>query len=339
MMPADKECSVCLKTLPATKEHFHPDPGGQLGFRSECRTCRREKDHLRHKNKDVPASQGTGVKDRESLETAALNRILGKQPEIKSPAKVVLKASEPYSVVIFSDAHVPEHDPDVWRVSLDFLKDTQPDELIINGDFLELLSCSQHGGVVENQQLVDDFRAGRQAIQQIRDVIPNSKITYLEGNHETRLERYLAAEAPTLFGTLSIPEGLHLDTFKVEWVPERQQPVRRGNLLVVHGHQLNGLPKHLACKLVEVYGESNHTVIMGHAHRAQVHTQAGLDGNKRGITLGAMRTKDPTWLHGAKSAWSHQICICYVDSERGTVDAYPITIEDGRFVWAGKSYS
>jgi predicted phosphodiesterase len=57
----------------------------------------------------------------------------------------------------------------------------------------------------------------------------------------------------------------------VEWVPEDQQPIRRGQPRVLHGHQIPGkqLPKYHAAKVADLYGAPGLTVVFGHAHRPQ----------------------------------------------------------------------
>jgi UDP-2,3-diacylglucosamine pyrophosphatase LpxH len=262
--------------------------------------------------------------------------VTGKKVQYKVGAKL-------WTVCILSDVHIPENDKLVWAVVLKWIGENQPDEIILNGDFLELSSCSQHGGAPDITNLEADFEAGRQAIEELRDAAPAAKITYLEGNHETRLVRFILAKAPSLFGALTIPLGLHLDKYGVEYVGEREQPISRGTIDILHGHQVGGgrlaiLPKHHAAKIVDVYGHSGRTVVIGHSHREGVHSKPGTNGNQRGVALGALRTMNPEWMHGHLGGWVHQFGIGYV-WPGGPSHLYAVTIHDGSFVWNGKLYT
>ena len=46
-----------------------------------------------------------------------------------------------YRVLSLFDVHVPEADAFAFRAVLDFARDTQPEHIVIGGDFLELESC------------------------------------------------------------------------------------------------------------------------------------------------------------------------------------------------------
>ena len=67
------------------------------------------------------------------------------------------------------DVHVPEQDMRTWRAWLRWCRDVKPDEVIIGGDFLELESGSQHGGVARPAALVDEIDAGKRALDEIRE--------------------------------------------------------------------------------------------------------------------------------------------------------------------------
>jgi predicted phosphodiesterase len=239
-------------------------------------------------------------------------------------------------VVVLSDVHIPEHDEGAWAASVRFIADIKPEYIILNGDFLEMESCSQHGGSPHIVNIENDFKEGFLAVNELRNAAPNAKIVYLEGNHETRLHRFILSKAPSLFKSLSIPAGLSLKELNIEYIEEDQQPYSIGALDILHGHQMMSLPKHHAAKANDIYGASGRTVVFGHSHRPQVHSKPGLKQNEKSIALGCLRTKDPKWMHGQKSGWQHQILLAYVQGEQ--LQTYPIDINDGHFIWAGKMY-
>src|ERR1035437_9277437 len=71
---------------------------------------------------------------------------------------------KPQKIVLLFDPHIPEHDRKLWYALLAFLRDFRPDEIIIGGDFLELVSCSMHSWSEGQTQFEQDMKAGRIAL-------------------------------------------------------------------------------------------------------------------------------------------------------------------------------
>ena len=301
-MSSTKTCRVCKQDKPATFEHFRENTlDGGDGLRAVCRSCANGKKRARRAQEK--------------------------------------EASTPKAILVLSDVHVPEHDRKVWATSMELAKAIAPDEVVLLGDFLEMSSVSQHGGA-ELEKLTEDFSAGKQALKAIREAVgEDCKITYLEGNHESRLTRFLMTKAPSLRDSLSYQVGLELDSLGVEWVPEGKQPITRGDLDLTHGHQdLRERPsKFHSGKMAEVYGRPERTVMYGHTHKPQVFTRPTVGGHATAIGLGCARTLSPGWLHGAQAGWVHQIAVVYV-TPAGRSHVYPITFRHGQTVWQGKLY-
>lgn len=296
-----KTCYRCKTSKQLVRENWKADKRKPDGFSAVCRVCHNAR---------------VAMQDKQQRRAAKLR-----------------------TLVVLSDVHVPENDKRVWSAAMELLKDIVPNEVILLGDFLELGSVSLHGGAVL-EKLTDDFMAGKAALKEIREVVgADCRITYLEGNHESRLSRYLAAKAPSLMESLSCEVGLGLKDLDVEWVPEGKQPVSRGDLDLTHGHQdLRERPsKYHSGKMAEVYGRPGRTVLYGHTHKPQTFTRPAVGGYATAVGLGCARTLSPGWLHGANAGWVHQIAVVYI-TPAGRVAIYPITFQHGQTVWDGKLY-
>ncbi len=245
-------------------------------------------------------------------------------------------------ILILSDVHVPEHDRPFWRAALAWAREHHPDEVILSGDFGEYASVSQHGGGSE-AKLIDDLTSVKQALDELRAAVGESAtITYLEGNHESRLPRAVVSWAPTFAGALGLAEMLELSRRNIAWVPEHQQPVHRGLLRVFHGHQVLGKygPRHHAAKAADVYGSSPHTeIVYGHVHAAQTFTKPVAGGYVSATSIGCGRTIGPDkvrWLAGREAGWHHGLGVAYITDTIAQV--YSVKVRDGRFIWNGKVY-
>lgn len=258
-----------------------------------------------------------------------LRTLLADPPEEAEPV-----TGTTYTVLSLFDVHVPEADAFAFKAVLDFARDAQPDHVVIGGDFLELESCSQHGGNPSPLALVDEIRAGRKALDRLRDACPTAAMTYLEGNHETRLSRVVASALPTFDGALDLPSLLDLASIGCEWVPYRKlwtPPVPNATLSYTHGEWAS---LHHAKKHLEAYGTS---VRYGHTHRPQSYSRSYGDGRvTQAIGTGCLRTLDPSWC-GPNNSWSHGFGFDEFAPD-GSVTAHNAVLTKRSFAWGGKVY-
>jgi predicted phosphodiesterase len=234
-------------------------------------------------------------------------------------------------IAIITDVHVPDHDQMLWANFLQWCRDEQPQEVIVGGDFLELESCSSHGGTVRPPMLKEDVEDGKAALDQLRAANPDAKITYLEGNHEDRLNRKVVNDAPALDGALSLPEMLELKERGIAW-HKYGEVVMRGKLGVTHGWYT---PVHHAKKHLEELGCS---VMYGHTHRPQVYTRGKVGGTTHGaFGLPCMRVLEAGWLKERPSGWMQGFGVVY-PHEDGCFTPYVVLANRGTFVWNGRIY-
>ena len=268
-----------------------------------------------------------------SDEWDALRELMPQQEEVKHAPS---KSGSTYRILSLFDVHVPDADAFAFKAVLDFARDKQPDHIVIGGDFLELESCSQHGGNPNPRALVDEIKAGRKALQRLRDACPDAALTYLEGNHETRLNRIVSASIPSFDGALTVPNLLELDTLGCEWIPFRKlwTPTidgTPGKLSYTHGEWSS---MHHAKKHLDAYGVS---VRYGHTHRPQTTTRGFADGRVL-MSIGSpcLRTLAPSWA-GPHNGWLHGFGWDEFFAD-GRFTASNIVMADRCFAWRGKVY-
>jgi predicted phosphodiesterase len=251
---------------------------------------------------------------------------------VTAMAKRKSKSAPKSDIVALFDVHVPDHDEAAFNAALSFIADRKPSEIILGGDFLELASCSQHGGDPSPPSFLDDIIAGRRALDAIARASPKSKITYMAGNHEDRLRRYVVSQASRLHGAVSLPDALGLHERGISWVPYGHA-VARGKLLFLHG---TFETRYHAARHLEAYG---HSVAYGHTHRPQTYSRATATSPlQAAFGVGCLRSLDPSWLHGVPCGWAHGLLYVEFYGEHGHYTAHNIVMADRKFAFGGRVY-
>jgi predicted phosphodiesterase len=241
--------------------------------------------------------------------------------------------------LVVSDIHVPFNDVTATKTFLAFLKDFQPDELILNGDILDLKACSGHGDVEADDLLWQEILAGNIFLDEVRKAVgPKCKIHYNEGNHESRLTRFVKRQAPSLHGLTSIPELLKLRERKITWLPYSGDNMYfiTKKLGVTHGfaHGTNYTRATLQ--------KLNVSCIVGHAHRPEYSTAPVVDHRGQHIRgcwgSGCLVPVQHVGYLTAPSGWSQGWTVVYSDERTGDFSVYPINLANGHVFWNGKVY-
>lgn len=239
--------------------------------------------------------------------------------------------------IVINDLHVPFHDNKLLTLFYSFLKDLKPDNLIINGDFLDCFALSSFDKAPgRGKTLLEEVKVGKKILSHIRSLIPRAKIFYLEGNHEFRMKRYLLKQAPELFDVLeiSIPSLLDLKGFHIEYVDGGDDSswqdtyLKLGDIFVGHFKRVNKHSGMTAKALVEDKGVS---VVQGHVHRAGVFNKTLMTGEVlTGIENGCMCDLNPSYIRNPN--WQHAITVIH----NGKAQLIPIT--KYQFYFGNKRY-
>src|SRR2546427_573770 len=125
-----------------------------------------------------------------------------------------------------------------------FLRRERPDWLILNGDFQDFWEISSYDLTPRSgQEFKPEIEIGRSILRSLRRSLPRSRITWIEGNNEFRLRKYLIQNARELYGLpgLSVADLFDLKQLRIEYGACDELAstftdnfVRVGNLYVVH---------------------------------------------------------------------------------------------------------
>jgi predicted phosphodiesterase len=102
------------------------------------------------------------------------------------------------SVLIGGDAHIWNKEPSLmWRAFCKVAKSVKPDAIILNGDILDGAKVSRHKSLLGSRapKISDEIDAAREWIRMLPKV--QTQIWTI-GNHDQRVDNYLANQAPEM---------------------------------------------------------------------------------------------------------------------------------------------
>lgn len=227
----------------------------------------------------------------------------------------VLKASRIASI---SDVHAPFHSELALGTAVEFLKEQEPDALLINGDFADFYAISRWQKDPRKRNFKEEIELVRESICWLRHEFPGCQIVYKQGNHEERWDHWLWNHAPEIcdLEEVQLEAILKLEESQVTMVGEGR-PIMCGKLPVLHGHEL---PKGLTNPVNMARGaflRMIDTVLVGHGHRSSSHTESN-------------------WTHKEITCWS-QGCLCDLTPDYARINrwnygfAFIEVAEDGDF--------
>ena len=122
-------------------------------------------------------------------------------------------------VVVANDFQIPFHDEKALALLKLFLRRERPDWLVLNGDFQDFWEISSFDLTPRiGKEFIEEIKIGKKILKSFRRILRRARITWIEGNHEFRLRKYLIKNAKELYGLpgLNVPELFGLNDLKIE---------------------------------------------------------------------------------------------------------------------------
>lgn len=180
--------------------------------------------------------------------------------------------------IYISDVHLPFQDRAAWQLTLNVINELKPDLVFMGGDILDCYAVSQYDKDPSRKlTLQQDLNYAFEEFSKVRKAAGKSaEIVFLEGNHETRLTRYLSSKAEELsvLNALRLPELLNLDKLKIKWI-ENGTRTKIGKLWHLHGNEVAGGGANIAKAKFDKLGSN---VIFGHHHKMQSYIKRNYEG-------------------------------------------------------------
>lgn len=224
--------------------------------------------------------------------------------------------------VVINDLHVPFQDKRVLGQVLRFIREVQPDTVILNGDILDAYSLSTFVKSSKRRvTLADEINAAKTVLKDIREAAPNAVVHFTEGNHETRLRRYLDSNSPALatLPCLRWESLLGLDDLGIQWHGTEGFKLNR-SFLVLHGDRVS---KHAGATARMEFERHLVSGISGHTHRAGRHDVVGHSKDFHWVENGCLCELNPEYISG-KPNWQQAISLVEYNRDRTHVRLIPI---------------
>jgi len=175
----------------------------------------------------------------------------------------------------------PIHDEQAISVALKVIEKLNPNQVVMVGDNLDFAEFGKYLTAAPFKMLAQAaIDRATHLCAQLREAAPRAKITWIAGNHEARLPRYIQTNAEAAFGitrgikpgelrpewpVMTVPYLCRMDDFGVDYLPGYPESAHyiNTNLMVVHGDKVvsnNSTTK-------KYLDNERISVIYGHIHR------------------------------------------------------------------------
>lgn len=205
------------------------------------------------------------------------------------------------------------------------------------GDFVDMDSISSFNkgkpGNTEGRYISEDFALANKILDRHQWLIwennPYAKFVMLEGNHEERIERFLA-ENPTFKGQISLEKDLRLKERGFEWIKSwsKGEFYSIGKAKFHHGEKTG---QYHAKQMVTDYGCS---IFYGHVHDMMcipINHKGDHESIHVGQSLGCLCNFDLPYMRGKAHKWQQGFGVFYFQLD-GNFTYYTPRIFDHKFI-------
>jgi len=197
------------------------------------------------------------------------------------PFKIVDLPSGIKRWLIIADLHCCFYDPAAVTTVLDWGTANRCDGLVILGDLVDFYQISRFSRRPNASTIEAEVDTAGDILDAFLEHMNPKQIVWKGGNHEYRLEPYLATRAPDIFGLamkfMSFHQFMALDERRTIYVPSTQI-LRHHGLHLLHGHEFGGGFNIPISPARTAYTKTHACAIVAHLHTTSEFTQQSLDG-------------------------------------------------------------
>lgn len=251
----------------------------------------------------------------------------------------IRRSGDTLRMLVPGDVHAPYHDHAAWACFLNVAEFWRPDVCVVPGDFGDFAGVSSHPKTPGRLlPFATEVEYANDALDELDAALRDGGCRtkeFLEGNHESRLSRYVAKQAPDLYEFVDWRGVLRLD--QRNWrVTAYKQSIAYGKLRITHDVGRAGVQAARQSRL-----DVGHSILIGHTHRGEVSYGGNVAGERHvGMSVGWLG--DPAaidYRHAdlVRREWQHGFGIVHFLAS-GEFWAQFVPIVKGRCVVDGRVY-
>lgn len=247
----------------------------------------------------------------------------------------------PYTIVA-GDFHFPQHCPKTIAILLETIRQLKPQELILNGDTVDLLAVSRYPKDQRHKwDLQQEVVAFHEFLHQVMSIgnAWGMRLRETEANHSgngtaSRWHRYLSDRVPVLYAHPEAQQLLNYETwFYPTWAPIAlvESAILADDLLVLHGDLVR---KHAAYS-ARGHAEKWHSSVMhSHTHRMGASFERiPAVGNRpemvrKAYEIGCMCSLTPSYVSAPN--WTNGFAIVAHGDENAEYGVELVSVQNGR---------
>lgn len=236
---------------------------------------------------------------------------------------------------IIGDLHVPYHDLEALDVLKKMIRYHKPKNIIMNGDMLDCATLSRFSKEPPEPEAFKDQLIELCGI--LSEFQKYSKLYYIEGNHEARLNRYINDNAPELYGLISYEQLLQTYLKKkvtyIRTTPGESMMTwgKDDDLLIGHFNRVSKNTCYTVKMLVEKYMTN---VVQAHVHRLGQYALRGYGQSYRGFESGCLCDLNPSYV--ACPNWQQGFLVYSAVDDFWNIEN--VAIQDGKALFRGKLF-
>ena len=222
------------------------------------------------------------------------------------------------SALVLADLHIPYHNQDAINAAFDCGLHENVDAVIINGDIWDCHQMSRFEKDPEARDTVQEYEAVLQFRDSLEEAFPKAKVLWKIGNHDARLDRYIAA---------NVPEVAKLKLFRWEQVLQAEdyltiiphkKPVKCGDLWILHGDEWKNMGGTVN-PARSAYLRLKECAVVAHNHQPSSHIEGSIaDRFVQTWSQGCCCGLRPFWL--PVNNWCHGFALVRMNGGQFSVE-------------------
>jgi predicted phosphodiesterase len=224
-----------------------------------------------------------------------------------------------------------------YLVAKKFMKDYQPDRIILGGDVASVDSISYFNNkkprLAEGRRYKDDVASCKKLLRALQKDNPNADYDYIMGNHEFRVQRYVD-EHPAMEGQMDWVENVGIESEFGMLVTPFNAVLKVGKCAFMHGWYWN---IYHAAKTLKWYGSN---IIYGHVHEHQVAVQNVMSKDQPAMAMsaGCLSAVNPDYRYGMPTRFQNGLVVVDMHKD-GRFTPHHIMIIDGVLGYGGRVWT